>query len=189
MKDPTAPEIKPIEPKSVTINTEKSALLVLELSEYCADPEYMAAPLVPGVTRLLERARVAGILIAFTIPAPWKGKPHGQVYSGFKRRPSEPVFFFDWFDKFCDGQLQSLLSLYGIEILILTGCKANMALLYTASTAARYMYDLIIPIDGIAATTDYEKEYTLYQFRAYPGPATKRFTFTTLDMISFQSGM
>ena len=74
MKDPTAPEIKPIEPKPVTINAEKSALLVLELSEWCADPEYMAAPLVPGVTRLLERARTAGILIAFTIPERWKGK-------------------------------------------------------------------------------------------------------------------
>ena len=30
MKDPTAPEIKPIEPKPVTLNSEKTALLILE---------------------------------------------------------------------------------------------------------------------------------------------------------------
>ena len=148
----------------------------------------MCAPLVPGVTRLLERARAAGTLIAFTIPHPWKGKPHGQVYSGFERRPCEPVFFPPSFDKFAGGELQSLLSLYDIKTLILTGGKANMAILYTATTAVRpYKYDIVLPVDGIAATTDYEKEYTLYQFRAYPGGYPKRFTFTKLDMISFQS--
>ena len=64
-----------------------------------------------------------------------------------------------------------------------------MAILYTATTAVReFKYDVIIPVDGIAATTTYEKEYTLYQFRAYPDGSTKRFTFTTLDMIDFQSG-
>lgn len=189
MKDPTAPEIKPIEPKPVTINTEKSALLVLELSQLLEDPEYFAAPLVPGISKLLERARAAGILIVFTIPHVWKGKPHGQVYSGFKRSPREPVFFPPGFDKFAGGQLQSLLSLYDINTLIMTGCKANMSLLYTATKAVTELnYDIVIPVDGIAATTDYEKEYTLYQFRAYPGGFPQRFTFTKLDMISFQSG-
>ena len=187
MKDPTAPEIRPIVPTPVTVNPNHAALLVLELSQYLADPEYMAAPLAPGVTRLLEKARAAGTLVVFTIPHPWKGKPHGQVYSGFERRPCEPLFFPSSFDKFAGGQLQGLLGLYDIKTLILTGCKANMAVLYTATTAVRdYKYDVIIPVDGIAATSTYEKEYTLYQFRAYPDGSTKRFTFTTLDMIHFQ---
>lgn len=187
MKDPTAPEIKPIEPKPVTVDTQKSALLVLELSQLLEDPEYFAAPLVPGITRLLEKARAAGILIVFTVPHPFQGTPHGQVYSGFKRKPCEPVFFPRGFDKFAGGQLQSLLSLYDVNTLIMTGCKANMALLYTATKAVtEYNYHIVIPVDGLAATTEYEKEYTLYQFRAYPGGYTQRFTFTKLDMISFQ---
>ena len=107
MKDHTAPEIKPIEPKPVTIDPGKSALLVLELSQYLEDPEYFAAPLVPGVTRLLARARAAGILIVFTIPHPFKGTPQGQVYSGFQRRPHEPLFFPPSFDKFVDGNIIS----------------------------------------------------------------------------------
>ncbi len=189
MKDPSKPEIKPIEPKPVTINTEKSALLVLECWKLLEDPEYMAAPLIPGITKLLERARAAGMLIVFTIPSHAKGQDSGQVYSGFKRKPCEPVFFPPGFNKFADGQLQTLLSLYEIDTLIMTGSKANMAVLYTATEAVtRLNYDVVIPVDGIAALTDYEVEYTLYQFRAYSGSWPQHFTFTKLDMISFQSG-
>jgi len=92
MKDPSKPEIKPIETKPITLNAYKSALLVLELSQYLADPEYFASPLIPGVTKLLERARAAGLVIAFTVPHPFKGTPYGQVYSGFQRRPCEAIF-------------------------------------------------------------------------------------------------
>ncbi|MBI4330758.1 MAG: cysteine hydrolase [Chloroflexi bacterium] len=187
MKDPTAPEIKPIVPQPVTINAEKSALLVLECWQLLGDPEFFAAPLVPGIGRLLERARAAGILIVFTLPIISKGQPHGQVYSGFKRRSCEPVFFAPAFDKFGGGQLQSLLRLHDVDTLILTGFKANMAVLYTATTAVtEFHYKIVIPVDGIAATTEYEKEYTLYQFRAYPAGYPRLFTFTNLDMISFQ---
>ena len=71
----------------------------------------------------------------------------------------------------------------------MTGCKANMAILYTASRAVtEYNYNIVIPVDGIAVLTDYEKEYTLYQFRRYPAGFPKRFTFTKLDMISFKAG-
>jgi nicotinamidase-related amidase len=189
MKDPTAPEVKPIIPHSVTLNPSKTALLILELSDYCNDPDYMSAPLVPGINKLLKKGRSAGIPIAFTIPLPWKGQPHGKVYSGFNKRFSEPVFFLGGFDKFNNGQIKSLLDLYDIDTLIIAGGKANMAVLYTATTAAvEYNYNVIIPIDGIISTTDYEKEYTLYQFRVYPDGSYNRFKFTKLDMIDFNSG-
>lgn len=189
MKDPYYPEIKPIDPKPIMINAEKSALLVLELSELCADPEYFAAPLVPGIMALLEKARAAGILTIFTIPHRWRGEPHAKVYSGLKRRPSEALFFPPGFDKFAGGELQSLLSLYDIDTLLMTGCKANMSVLYTSTKAVtEYNYHIVIPVDGITATTDYEKEYALFQLRAFPGKVTEHFTFTMLDMISFQAG-
>jgi nicotinamidase-related amidase len=188
MKDPTAPEIKPIVTQPIFVNIKNSALLVLECSSHLNDPENFAAPLIPGISKLLGRARAAGILIVYTLPFPWKGQPHGQVFSGFKRRMCEPLLFPHGFDKFGGGELQSLLNLYGINTLIITGVKANMAVLYTATRAVtEFNYDIIIPIDGISATTDYEKEYTLYQFRAYPGGFTQRFIFTELDLINFQN--
>ncbi|MFC1845866.1 cysteine hydrolase family protein [Chloroflexota bacterium] len=187
MKDPTAPEVKPIEPEPIVLVANKTALLVLELTDLCADPEYLAAPIIPGVTKLLEKARAAGVLVLFTEPPIFQGKPYGNVYSGFKRRPSEEVFVERGFDKFYSGQIPDLLGRHNIDTLILTGCKANMAILYTGTTAAVYhKYNIVIPVDGIAATTDYEKEYTLYQFRRYPDVYTQQFRFTTLEMISFQ---
>jgi nicotinamidase-related amidase len=188
VKDPTKPEIKPIEPQAVALNAQKTAFLVLELSQYLEDPEYFAAPLIPGVTKLLEKARAAGVLTVFTVPHPFRGTAYGQVFSGFRRRPCEPVFYPPAFDKFGGGQLQTLLGLFEIDTLVMVGCKANMAILITATAAAaEYNYNVVIPVDGIAAVTDYEKEYTLYEFRAYPGGVTKKFTFTRMNLIDFQS--
>jgi nicotinamidase-related amidase len=187
LKDPTKPEIKPIEPKPVTLDRFKTAFLVLELSQFVEDPEYFAAPLVPGVTKLLAKARAAGVLTLFTVPLPFKGTPQGQVYSGFNRRPSEAVFYPPAFDKWGGGQLQTLLSLYDINTLLIVGCKANMAIMFTASRAVtEYKYNIVIPVDGIAAPTDYELEYTLYEFRAYPAGFPKQFTFTKLDLVDFK---
>jgi len=80
-----------------------------------------------------------------------------------------------------------LLSLYEIGTLIMVGCKANMAIMLTATRAAsEYNYNVVIPVDGIAAPTDYEVEYTLYEFRAYPAGVPKKFTFTKMDLIDFK---
>jgi nicotinamidase-related amidase len=187
MKDPYAPEIKPIVARAVSINPQKSALLVLEMSQLCADPDYPASVLVPGITKLLQRARAAGMLIVFTVPPTFRGKPHGIVYTGFARRPSEFFFIPDEFDKFANGQLQKLLGLYDLRTLIITGYRSNMAVLYTATSAVQiYGYEVVIPVDGITATTEYEKEYGLYHFRTFPGGYPERFAFTTIDMLNFE---
>ena len=148
---------EPILPKAepVAIAADKSALLVLDLTENCADPNHPSHRLAPGMSKFLDRARAAGILVIFTISARLKGKPDGQVYSGFKRRPLEAVLFPDGFDKFAGGELQSLLKLYDVDTLIITGYRSNICVLYTATKAARELnYNVVIPIDGIAALTD-----------------------------------
>ena len=182
---------KPISPqtKPVTLTAEKSALLVLDLTETCADPNHPSHKLVPGMSKFLDRARAAGMLIVFTASHSLKGKPAGQVYSGFSRRLSEAVLYPDGFDKFSGGELQSLLKLYeDIDTLIITGCRSNICVLHTAIKAARELsYNVVIPIDGLAALTDYEQQYALYHFTVLPARTAQRFTFTTLDMINFQS--
>ncbi len=182
---PTPPQVKP-----VTITAEKSALLVLDLGQQCANPDGAGHKLVPGITRFLDRVRAADIPVIFTIKARIKGTLEGQVYSGFKRRPSEAVIFSNGFDKFTNGELQNLLRLYDVDTLIITGARSNMSVLYTATKAARELnYDVVIPIDGIVALTDYEQQYTLFQFTVLAPRFAERFTFTTLDMISFQSAV
>jgi nicotinamidase-related amidase len=186
MKNPAAFSVLSMVPEPITINPVKSALLVLELSQILAEPGHFSTSLAPGITKLLVKARAAGMLIIFTVPEPFKGTTNGQVYSVFERRPCEPVFFPPAFDKFSSGQIQPLLSLHDIRTLVITGSKANMAVFFTTTRAVtEFNYNVVIPVDGIAASTEYEKEYTLYQFRSYANEFTDRITFTKLELISF----
>jgi nicotinamidase-related amidase len=173
--------------EAVTLDAKKTALLVLDLSELLADPKEACSRLVPGMTRFLDKARAADVFIAYTISASLKGTPIGHVYSGFGRKQSEPVIYPDGFDKFTGGELQGLLTTRNLETLIITGYRSNIAVLYTATKAARELhYRVVIPVDGIAALTDYEQEYTLFQFTVLPAGADKQFTFSTLDTINFK---
>ncbi|MFC1959038.1 cysteine hydrolase family protein [Chloroflexota bacterium] len=183
--EPTIPEAKP-----AIVDVNKTALLVLDLNEACAKPDHPSHKLVPGMTKFLDMARAAGIPIIFTVSLARKGKPDGKVYSGFNKKPSEIVFFPDGFDKFTDGDLGGLLELYeDVDTLIITGCRSNICVLHTATTAARELdYKVVIPIDGLSGLTDYEEHYTLFHLAHLPSRAEGRFTFTELDMISFQPG-
>ncbi|MEE8472993.1 MAG: isochorismatase family protein [Dehalococcoidia bacterium] len=178
---------KPPRPEAVTLDAGKTALLVLDLSEQLADPQEICSRLVPGITKFLDRARAAGVFIAFTISASLRGTPTGHVYSGFGRKPSEPVIYPDGFDKFTSGELQGLLTERNLDTLIIAGYRSNISVLNTATRATRELhYRVVIPVDGVVALTEYEQEYTLFQFTVLPAGAAERFTFSTLDTINFK---
>jgi len=103
------------------------------------------------------------------------------------RRLSEPVIYPDGFDKFTNGELQGYLKLYDVDTLIITAYRSNISVLNTGTKATRELkYKVIIPIDGIAAKTEYEQEYTLFHFMVLPNHAVYLFSFTALDMIDFR---
>ncbi|MBI4283831.1 MAG: isochorismatase family protein [Chloroflexi bacterium] len=195
-------EIEPTLPKakSVTVDVKKSALLILDLVESCGDPNHPSHKLVPQVSKFLDRARAAGMLIVFTVSLILKGTPEGQIYSGFNRRNCEAVLFPDGYDKFTGGQLQSLLELYeDIDTLIISGFNSNINVLHTATKAVRELkYNVVIPIDGLASSTHYGEQYALFHLanvvhvpsrgdvgttRRYPDP---HFAFTNFGMIKFR---
>ena len=178
--------IKLPEPIPITLRAEKSAVLVLDGSVRWGNPELPCHQLAPGMRRFLDRAREAGLPIIYTVSYQRKGTPEGEVYSGLGRKTSEPVIYPDSFDKFTGGELQTYLGFYGVESLIITGYRSNICVLHTATTAARERkYRVVIPIDGMAALSKYEQDYTLLHFTVLPKQAAKLFAFTTLEMISF----
>ena len=180
-------DIKRPEPKPITVDVRKTALLVLDGSQRWSDPNQPCNRLVPGMVTFLERARKAAIPIIYSISAQSKGKPEGEVCSALGRRPSEPVIYPDGFDKFTSGELQNYLKLYDVDTLIITGYRSNISVLNTATKATRELkYKVIIPVDGIAAKTEYEQEYTLFHFTLLPSQAAHLFSFTTLGLIDFR---
>ncbi len=176
------------EPAPITLRADKTAVLVLDGSVRWGNPDLPCHKLVPGMRRFLDRAREAGLPIVFTVSYRRRGTPEGAVYSGLARKPSEPVIYPDSFDKFAGGELQTYLGFYGAEFLIITGYRSNICVLHTATTAARELkYRVVIPVDGMAALSESEQAYTLFHFTVLPKQAAELFSFTTLEMISFEA--
>ena len=153
------------EPEPVTVDVNKTAVLVLDGSQRWGNPELPCNRLIPGIPGFLDRAREVGLPIVYTVSFRNKGTPEGEVYTGLNRRPCEPVIYPDGFNKFTGGELKSYLDLFNVETLIITGYRSNISVLNTATQATRELhYQVIIPIDGMTAITDYEQEYTLFHY-------------------------
>jgi nicotinamidase-related amidase len=125
--------------------------------------------------------------VVFSVSASQRGTPMEKVARPLRHRENEPVIYADGFDKFTGGELQEILKPQGIKTLIITGSATNVAVLYTATTAARiHHYEVIIPVDGVNARTSYAHDYSLYQLSVLPGGVYKRIHFSTLRGISFR---
>ncbi len=117
---PKLPEAKPI-----TVDVKKKALLVLDGSQRCGNPEQPCHVLVPRVVKFLERDREGGKPTAYTISAQSKETPEGEVCSVLNRRFSEPVIYPDGFNKLTNGELQGFLKLYDVDTLIVKSPEAS----------------------------------------------------------------
>lgn len=175
------------QPKPVSLEANGTAIVVLDLSARCEDPKEVCYELMEPVGALLERARASGVSLIYTVSVHLRGTPQGEVAAALKRRATEPVIYPDAFDKFIGGELQSFLSQRGIKNLVVVGSLTNVAVLYTCSAAARvYGYNVILPLDGVNAHTQYEHEYAIHQFTVLPRDANQRFQFTTLSTLRFR---
>ena len=175
-------------PQPIVANPRTTALLVLDMSTRCNDPQQICSELAPVLAQFLPKARAAGALIVYTVSLSARGTALGDVWPGFEARDNEPVLYPDGTDKFVGGELTALLRERGIDTVIVTGSSANQAVLYTASGATRNNgFRAIIPMDGTNANSDYEWEYTMHQLNNVS--FANLFSFTTLDMLSFGEEM
>jgi nicotinamidase-related amidase len=174
-------------PSAVIADPRTTAILVLDMSVRCEDPELTCHQLLPGLAAFLDGARAASAPIIFSVSASQRGTPMEKVAAPLGRRENEPVIYPDGFDKFTGGELQPLLEPRGIKTLIITGSATNVAVMYTATGAARiHRYEVIVPIDGVNARTLYAHEYALYQLSVLPGGVSKRVHFSTLGTTTFK---
>lgn len=176
------------EPKPVSLDAAKTAVVVLDLNARCHDPEEVCSQLMEPLGGFLERVRGVAVPVVFTISLQFRGTPLGEAAVPLKRRDTEPVLYPDAFDKFAGGELQAILNDAGTENLIVTGSLTNVAVLYTATAAARvHRYNVVIPLDGVNAKSAYEHDYAIHQLTVIPAGAADRMRFTRLDMIEFNS--
>jgi len=178
---PNKPKAKPI-----SLYVHATAIVVLDLSARCQDPKEVCSKLMKPLGDFLERARACHVPIIYTVSVHTRGTPMQKVALPLKRRDTEPVIYPDSFDKFFGGELQTFLSERGVKNLVVVGSLTNVAVLYTSSSAARvYGYNVILPLDGVNAHTEYEHEYAIHQFTVLPRDTNTHFRFTRLSAIRF----
>jgi nicotinamidase-related amidase len=189
LKRETPGEVEPkrLQPRTLSLEAKSTAVIVLDLTNRSSEmfPEQAWSQLLVNLGVFLETVRPTGITVVYTGSAKTKGTSLGDTAPPLRRRPSEAVIYPDSYDKFFGGELKRLLDERGVKNIIFIGAATNVAVLYTATSAARvYRYNVVIPTDGVLAAGDYEQEYALHQLSSLPGGVAEQIQFTTLSGIT-----
>lgn len=178
VKAPPSPEVK-----TVTVNPQKTALLVMDFNQgNCVSGSPHESPrcinAVPKVKQLLAEARSHHMLVVFT------RFPHMPAFvKGLGPEKGDPVVV-SWPNKFYGTELGKTLKDRGITTVITAGMSANGAVRYTALAAAQHGYKVVVPVDAIPGFTAYAEQSAIWGIVNDPLIRTKS-VLTSVDRIKF----
>jgi len=166
----------------ITLNPKITGLIIVDMQNDFAHPNGKlfvpeARSIVPNIKKLLDKARASNVTVIYTQDCHMKDDPEFKIWGehavegtwGFmivdELKPEEDEIIVRKlrYDAFYGTPLDHILKVKGIKDLIIVGTVANICVLHTAGSAALRMYRVIIPVDGIAALTDFDKHATLRQ--------------------------
>jgi len=155
----------------VKVDPQTTALLVLDIAtQTCnATQRPRCIAMLPRVKTLLAAARAKGLFVVYTLGAastPADILPEVAVLGGEPMVKSGP-------DKFVNTELEKILRDKGIKTVIAIGAAAHGAVLHTATGAAFRGFDVIVPVDAMAAETTYAEQYTAWHLVNAPRLADK----------------
>jgi len=171
---PPAPELK-----SVTVDPQTSALLILDMETTICKSHRCTAS-IPNINNLLNKTRGKGMLVVYSLI------PMGNPLDIAKQIApvlGDPIVKSK-VDKFYKTNLEKILQKRGIKTVIITGYAANGAVLHTATGAAMRDYNVIVPVDGMSADNPYAEQYTAWHMLNSPG-TRNRATLTKVSLINF----
>jgi len=176
---PPPPTLKP-----VTLDGKTTALLILDIqAPACTTERPRCAEAIPKIKALMDRARAAGALVAYTLPS---GKiadagiaPHdGEVVVQKQGGP----------DKYLGTDLEQRLKDRGIKTVIISGTSAQGVGIGTGSASAQRGFNVIYPVDVVASESAFREAYAAWHMGGGGPPVTTKWvTVTRSDMITFES--
>jgi nicotinamidase-related amidase len=184
---PAPPELP--DPARVTLDPATTAYLVLDVNSAVCPPRPACLSAVPTVSRLLTRARDAGVFVVYSTT------PGAQVLPDVAPRPNDPLIT-SRADKFFNTDLDQQLKDHGIQTVLLVGSAANGAVLYTSFGAVERGYTVVVAEDGISSGPEFDTYLAEYQVLNQPGFAnadneplrSNAATLSSTDLISFGKG-
>jgi nicotinamidase-related amidase len=177
------------EPARVTLDPKTTALLVLDyVEDICNSQQKCKNGMLPAVTPFMERARKAGLTVAYGTRAQNMTKWLPQVAP----QPGDIKVINTGQDRFFGTDLDKELKSKGIKNIIMVGWKISGSITYTAVGAMIRDYTVVIPMDTTAATTDYEQTIGFYNVLnsgnanlANQPLKPKSVTLTRTDLVNF----
>ena len=170
--------------KAVTVDPKTTALLLLDfMTGNCGErPRCVAA--VPTLKALHDKARSAGMLVAYTLPGGGKIIDQGITPRDgevVEQKPGGP-------DKFLGDDLDQRLKDHGIKTVILCGTSAQGVGLGTGAGAAQRGYKVIYPVDCLLSESAFREAYAAWHMGGGGPPVTTKWvTVTRTDMITFEN--
>jgi nicotinamidase-related amidase len=174
---PPAPTLKP-----ATVDPKTTALFLFDFMNTNCNERPRCVEAVPKLKALMDRARAAGMLVAYTLPG--NGKivdpgiaPHdGEVVDQKQGGP----------DKFLNSDLDQRLKDHGIKTVILCGTSAQGVGLGTGAAAAQRGYNVLYPVDCLPSESAFREAYAAWHMGGGGPPVTTKWvTVTRSDMIKF----
>jgi len=177
-------------PVRVALKPATTALLVLDYVEpICSSQPKCKSQMLPAMTPFMERARKAGLVVAYGTREPNMSKWLPEVAPA----PGDIKITNIAQDRFYNTDLDKALKAKGITTIIMVGWKVSGSVAYTSVGATLRDYTVVIPVDTTTAATDYETTIGFYQIlNQGNGNLTneplkpKAPTLSRTDMITFQ---
>jgi nicotinamidase-related amidase len=171
----------------------KSAVVVVDLANdfvypggVIADaggPEYQqrAQAIIPGLARLLNAARTAGVTVVYATdahtaedvelrkwpPHSMKGTHEAEIVEEVAPQPGDLVIEKRTYSPFVDTDIDAQLRDRGIERLYVTGLHTDCCARHTSGDAFQRGYDLVWVTDALQAFTDEQHAQGLEYFKAW----------------------
>ena len=176
-------------PVRVTLNPRTTALLVFDYVDFCKAQRVCFAEMLPAEVALMDRARKAGVLVAYGTRA----QNVSTWLPEIAPKPGDIQVTNTAQDRFYDTDLDQMLKAKGITTVILTGWKVSGSVAYSSVGATLHGYTVVVPEDTTAAATDYETIIGFYQILNQNSAnltnvplKPKASTLTRTDLITFQ---
>jgi nicotinamidase-related amidase len=180
-KSVEVPEI--IIKEHVALPARKSAVIVVDMQNDFVKPQ--GSLMVPGaqqtvarIIQLLEHARRSGVKIAYTQDSQVENDPEfniwpehvrigawgWQIIDDLKPHPDDLICPKNRYDGFYESWLDHFITrIWKVENVVIVGTVASICVLHTAASAALRWLNVVMPVDGISALTEFDLALTLRQ--------------------------
>lgn len=188
--------------------SDRSAVLVIDLandfvypSGTIADaggPDYQrrAQSIIPGLKRLLDGAREAGIQVIYATdahqegdselhkwpPHSMKGTHNAQIVDDLRPHPRDIVLEKSTYSPFLSTDLEQRLRRAGISRLYIAGLHTDCCARHTSGDAFQKGFDLVWVTDALQAFTDEAHRAGLEYFKAWYAIDPER-QFVTVEQV------